>query len=366
MKTQEFISWLITQGRKKESAKARANNCETVCRYEGDLDELYAKDQCRDLLARLSYSVQDEKANVPPRHRIPIDGNLYNGTSTYRTAVNSYIKFLEGKQLDPVQHHDRPEGGTGDWPRWETPNEDDQYKTAQIIAPYVKFLSPDVIAGIVEDNTKILGTIREIFRKRHIEQSEPLYIWDRTSCCFPGVRRHSGNREIAAFKNRNQSVQSGPDDALELDDNSFPKQIWSFVFRGRPYNKTNPDAYQLAHLVDHKESDRITDEFSFDSGVSPVPLQGLFTCASNVVYVPDCLLRPTDFNGPLRLLLLHKAFRLYGNVCNLVPDYMHLNPLPGDRWQVENFHWGSPVGTLGNVKRFIDFRNEWIERLMHY
>jgi hypothetical protein len=73
----------------------RLANCRTVKRYEGDLDHHFDQDQIRSLIERLTYSTEDERRNRPARHRIPIHGNVRNGTATLKSAVNLYKKFRE-------------------------------------------------------------------------------------------------------------------------------------------------------------------------------------------------------------------------------------------------------------------------------
>lgn len=93
MKTEEFREWLKQQGDQPNVANTRVGNCITVCNYEGDLDLLYAKDKCQDLMNRLCYSTQDERNNAPVRHRIPINGNQRTGSATLKQAVGLYIRF---------------------------------------------------------------------------------------------------------------------------------------------------------------------------------------------------------------------------------------------------------------------------------
>lgn len=61
MRTDEFKVWIRECGYLPNVVNTRAGNCETVCTYEGDLDDLYKKDGCKDLLTRLCYSTDDER-----------------------------------------------------------------------------------------------------------------------------------------------------------------------------------------------------------------------------------------------------------------------------------------------------------------
>ena len=55
----------------------------------------YAADHGRELLRRLSYSREDQAAGAPPRHSIPMSGNIYTGTSTLRMAVGHYMDYMD-------------------------------------------------------------------------------------------------------------------------------------------------------------------------------------------------------------------------------------------------------------------------------
>lgn len=93
MEKTAFYHWLVKNGMKESSAKSRIKNCIQVCKYEGDLDMLYEQDGCRNLLYRLTYTKEDERNQQAPKHLIPINGNIYNGTATYKGAVHKYLEF---------------------------------------------------------------------------------------------------------------------------------------------------------------------------------------------------------------------------------------------------------------------------------
>jgi hypothetical protein len=77
----------------KKTATSRQTNCLTVCKYEGDLDIHFEKDNCRTILSKLTYSTEDERHNRQAKHKIPINGNIRNGTATLKQAVKLYIQF---------------------------------------------------------------------------------------------------------------------------------------------------------------------------------------------------------------------------------------------------------------------------------
>lgn len=96
MQKEKFKVWLTTNrqltGRTIDS---RIANCRTVEKYEGDLDLHFDEDRMRDLLERLSYSTKDQRGKGSTRHKIPIKGDVRNGSATLRSAVLLYNKFRE-------------------------------------------------------------------------------------------------------------------------------------------------------------------------------------------------------------------------------------------------------------------------------
>lgn len=93
-KEEAFRSWLL-KTRGLGTVASRLSNCRVVEKWEGDLDDHFKRDRLDGLIARLTYTKDDEKQSRPARHKIPIDGNVYNGTATYKAAVSLYKRFLE-------------------------------------------------------------------------------------------------------------------------------------------------------------------------------------------------------------------------------------------------------------------------------
>ena len=78
---------------KEKTISNRLANCRRVEHYEGDLDGHFDNDQCQNLLYRLTYSTDDQDRKRQPKHDVPIDGNLRNGTATLKQAVGLYTEF---------------------------------------------------------------------------------------------------------------------------------------------------------------------------------------------------------------------------------------------------------------------------------
>lgn len=367
MKTEEFREWLKEQGYQAPVANSRVGNCHTVCKHEGDLDILYAKDKCKDLLQRLCYTTQDERNNAPVKHKVPINGNQRTGSATLKQAVGLYIRFLSNNSFSVKSTQQRKPYNFSngsvkpEWPAWNLPTEEDSYLLAKVTTKYIRFLNPEIIERIVIENEKLTSFYSSKLKSNGIEPE--LYIWEKNSCCFPGVRRYAGSSEIAAHRKRKEI--STIEDAMTLDDNDYPKQIWSFVFRDKQFSKFGPTGYSLAHLIDHKkDKNRMTDEFIFtDNHVFTKPFYGLYTCASNSVYIPNNLMKPTDFNGAIRNLLVRKAESLYGKYCNIVPTYVKTKTFCDSKWDIRNFEWSEPVGTTEYLNDFFEFRTRRIDEI---
>ena len=61
--------------------------------YYKNLDLHYSKDWGNSLIGILTYTLKDERDNVIPIHKIPINGNIRTGSATFKQAVNLYMKF---------------------------------------------------------------------------------------------------------------------------------------------------------------------------------------------------------------------------------------------------------------------------------
>jgi len=372
---QGFEAWL-NDVYKTSSGKAMASNaiaallstCRRVEKYEGDLDDHAARS--RDvLLNRLTYSTSLGRA----LHSIPINGNVYTGTAGLRAAVNQYFKFVDWdpttQQLSSHQPAPRPsistkprQPGAGEWPEWSQPSEQEALALARVVCRYVRFLSPVIVDAVVSDNERRRDRWVDGLKRRGIDPNA--YLWPRSPCTFPGVRRYAGSQEIAEFRKKAASPDKAVKGALRLDDNDYPKQIWSFVFRGKKFPKHGPVGYSLAHLADHKiHGNRFEADFEL-VGLERTDLYGLYTCVTNAAYVPSSMIKPTDFGPRLRNLLVRRAAHLYSGHCQLLPDWLKIRAESSPDWQLDAFEWAEPVGDDRGVQAFLDFREAEIEKLL--
>ena len=365
MREARFKVWLgVERELNAGTVGSRVSNCRRVERYEGDLDDHYDADGLAGLMDRLNPG--------EPKHKIRINGNIYNGTATLKNAVSLYRDFrnagsgtvgsVSGSTTrQPKEPRSRRPGVH--WPVWPQPNDEDLLELARAMAPFVRFLDPGIVYAVVQDNRRLGAEWRSRLAELGIDPA--IYLWEGSPCAFPGVRRHAGSTEIAAFRRR-AAPDEAPSQCLALDDNDYPKHLWAFVFTGKQFRKRGPDGYQLAHLFDHKaHGNRWRDELDLPPNTDePAPLYGLFTSAANSVYAPGAFLRPTDFSPRLRSLIQRRALQLYGNICRVVPPPLALKPCEDPSWALDNFRWSAPVGGMDHVPDFLEFRRERISELI--
>ena len=98
MQDVSFGVWLITERErplKPSTAGSRIANCRRVEAFEGDLDTMYDADHLDGMIERLTYSRDDARYGRQPKHRVPIDGDIYDGTATLKSAVRLYRDFRD-------------------------------------------------------------------------------------------------------------------------------------------------------------------------------------------------------------------------------------------------------------------------------
>ena len=365
MQEESFKAWLdVERELSARTVGSRISTCKRVEHHEGDLDAHYDGDGLAGLMDRLSPK--------RPDHKVPINGNIHNGTATLKSAVGLYRDFRDAdggetdsseappaKQRPQVRQTRQP---AADWPVWPTPSDKDLRELAQTMTPFVRFLDPGIVHAVAEDNRRMRADWSSRLEALGIDPA--IYLWEGSPCVFPGVRRYAGSTEIAVFRQR-ATADEVPPQCLALDDNDYPKHLWAFAFTGKPFRKRGPDGYQLAHLFDHKEyGNRWREELDVPPDAKdPVLPYGLFTSAANSAYVPSAFLKPTDFSPKLRSLIQRRALQLYGNICRIVPPPLSVKPCEDPNWSLDNFRWSTFVGDMDRVPDFLEFRRERLEKL---
>lgn len=251
-----------------------------------------------------------------------------------------------------------------DWEKWEVPGDDELIELTRILIPYIRLLSPEIVSLVVEDNNKKREKWSKSFTQCGVNPD--IYLWSNNPVCFPGIRRHSGSKEISAFKIA--PGQTSGVNSILIDDNSYPKEIWSFILRGDKFSKSGPDGFSLAHILDHKDyHSRNPQELK---GIMPTGEQhlfsGFFTSAVNTMWVPKDLLKPTDHNIKLRMLLIQLIDKFFSRSCKILPFNLEFNfdEIKGP-WNIKYFSETPQfIGEIKYIQDFLNYREEIIEKAL--
>ena len=104
MDKKSFGAWLdktipeTTEGYRE----AIISRCGRICRHEVDLDEAFERGQLCDLYALFSYSAEDERQKVPPKHHVPIEGDIRGMSGALRRALKKYMDYRGVSVVDDV------------------------------------------------------------------------------------------------------------------------------------------------------------------------------------------------------------------------------------------------------------------------
>ena len=103
MRSKDFMEWMEADGLNKTTARSRLANCRTIEDYQHvNLDDHYDRDRCKQLITLFTYTADDERARREPCHQVPINGNIRNGSATYKAAINKYVKFRDSKTEEAI------------------------------------------------------------------------------------------------------------------------------------------------------------------------------------------------------------------------------------------------------------------------
>ncbi len=96
MKEQEFKDWLKTRGIGEKGIQNKISYCKRIEESYEDLDILFEKDECSELLRELTYTKLDESNFKKVIHKIPLNkgANIRTATASYKSALNTYVLFL--------------------------------------------------------------------------------------------------------------------------------------------------------------------------------------------------------------------------------------------------------------------------------
>ena len=89
----EFQRWLVGRGYDLKAAGSRVSNLKRVEQFYGALDDHFMRDRCSSLLGALAYSTADKNRSAPNPSLVRINGDLYTGLATLRSAVKLFVEF---------------------------------------------------------------------------------------------------------------------------------------------------------------------------------------------------------------------------------------------------------------------------------
>ena len=99
---EQFTDWLKATGVSDETVRTSKGYLKRTERVYGNLDQHWEDDQCSSILAELEYTADDKRTGKPNPSKFDIDGDIYNNLSSFRSHLNSYIRFKESDaESDP-------------------------------------------------------------------------------------------------------------------------------------------------------------------------------------------------------------------------------------------------------------------------
>ncbi len=251
------------------------------------------------------------------------------------------------------------------WPVWELPSIDDIEKTTRMLTPYLKFINPKIIERITLSNKELESYFCSYMANSGIDHK--YYTWEKCSTMFPGIRRANGKTDNVFKKKQLPPELRSEKNAIYIDDNSYPKHVWAFIFTGQQFSNKGPGGYELAHIFEHKAVDRITEELCIEDNSNydlTKPLSGMFTGAASLMYAPRTFVKVTDHSLQARRLIQRKAIELYKETTHLLPPTIGLKKHDKE-WDINSFVWGRPVGEFDQIEPFLEYRKNRLKRILN-
>ena len=263
MQKSQFHNWLIDNEYDEKTISSRLSNCRRIEEFEGDLDDHFNKNSGVTLSNKLQYSAQNQKNGTPAKHSIPINGNIYNGTATFRSAAILYFKFMSSggssnskksnktiirrNNIKPNKVRSFSNSKKIDTP--ENKINEFEYDICKILTQLCYHIHPKIIRRIQEENEKQYKFFENLFADYITIEN---YFFAGSACVFPGIRRYvSGQGKKKQYNKEYKAI---------IDDNTFPRHLWCFLVNNKTYNGPNwkesgLNQYELAHIFTHKHSE---------------------------------------------------------------------------------------------------------------
>lgn len=186
----------------------------------------------------------------------------------------------------------------------------------EILASVCHYIHPEIVERIVKENV--------LFRDEFVsycgnEELGNIYFYDGSDCVFPGTRRCISSEKNGEWKNRIYA------DNTILNDNTYPRYIWSYLCSGHGYSggkegvylKCGLNNFELSHVFSHKTNERKTERESFRNFDEDLKPYSLFSSAGNVLLIPKWLPKPTDKSDDIKRVFYKRHIELYGDISKL-------------------------------------------------
>lgn len=244
---------------------------------------------------------------------------------------------------------------------WPNLIELEQHNIAKALARVTHHMHPKVVERIREINADHEERARlDAIVPNCLEREAWLHVG--SACVFPSVRRFVGRVK------KKQLLKFVAKEGCIIDDNRFPRNLWTFLAIGEPYTGPNWKSsglcnFELAHIFSHKHEKQELEWEVFKEHDKKQKPYGLFTCASNVVLIPKGFAKPTDGLPAIRVAYFKRHIDLYGEEC--LPGLRGLDPeaIPG--WYGD-LQWNDPIlppNWEENVQKLLAFRRERLAKL---
>ncbi|AZZ37456.1 hypothetical protein CIK05_11850 [Bdellovibrio sp. qaytius] len=311
----------------------------------------------------LGIDYQRDRYSISKFFSWSVDGQHLEGKSANaRALLTNLPRKQQPVNLTSVKRTQMATSKT-DWPTWDQPDDKQMHEALKGITPFIQFIHPNVIEQVVAHNSKIANLVTQM-----ADQGIPVdrYFWDQSPCLFPGIRRFVGQSDDIYKRKVVPASGRAEFQAIYIDDNSYPKELWSYICRGTKFQKKNPEGYEFAHFFIHKAESEIGIQHEllgaekYNSTIS-----GFFTSAAGSAYIPKSLARVTDLNLKARKLIQLKCVEIYGSVCKVLPPGVELK-IESDDWKTADFEWAKFTGESvdSRVQDFLRFRESELERLV--
>ncbi|MGP1284200.1 MAG: endonuclease NucS domain-containing protein [Parasphingopyxis sp.] len=98
-----YSDWLRRAVPSESTWQTKLSELRRVEREYGDVDEHFDEDELQSVLESLVYSAEDERLGADNPSKIVIEGNLRNGLSGYKSAVQKYVRFRQDVESEAAR-----------------------------------------------------------------------------------------------------------------------------------------------------------------------------------------------------------------------------------------------------------------------